>query len=165
MLFRKPDKAAPPLTGAAALREVVRAHLAQDEEDALGLVVAVAGLLAAVAYVDRDYDEADQANVRTALSAMRGLNPRGVDAICAVLREHVRDIASINPQAFTRALREDGTIELRREVLDVLLDLAAADDVLSLDETNLLRRTATALGLSPDDYVVSQSRHRDKLRL
>jgi tellurite resistance protein len=49
--------------------------------------------------------------------------------------------------------------------LDVLVDLAAADGELSLAETDLLRRTTAALGLSPDEYLASQARHRDKLKV
>jgi uncharacterized tellurite resistance protein B-like protein len=56
-------------------------------------------------------------------------------------------------------------IELRREMLDVLVDLGAADGELSLAETDLLRRTTSALGLTPEDYLASQTRHRDKLKL
>ena len=60
-------------------------------------------------------------------------------------------------------MRELTDLDLRREVLDVLVDLAAADDEVSMSETQLLRRTATAMGLSQDDYVASQARHRDRL--
>jgi uncharacterized tellurite resistance protein B-like protein len=42
-------------------------------------------------------------------------------------------------------------------------DLAAADGEVSLSETDLLRRTATAMGLTPDDYLASKRRHRDRL--
>jgi hypothetical protein len=35
--------------------------------------------------------------------------------------------------------------------------------VLDMSETNLLRRIARALGLSDDEYNVSQARHRQRL--
>ena len=50
-------------------------------------------------------------------------------------------------------------------MLDCLVDLGATDGELSLAETNLLRRTTSALGLEHNDYLVSQQRHRDKLKL
>jgi uncharacterized tellurite resistance protein B-like protein len=49
------------------------------------------------------------------------------------------------------------------ELLDMLMDLAAADLVVSMDETNLLRRLAKLLALSDQDYLASQARHRDRL--
>jgi uncharacterized tellurite resistance protein B-like protein len=151
------------LSSADLLRDAVRAHLPEADQDALRVVVALCGLLASVAYADRTYSDAEQAHVREALARVHGLDAAGLDAICLLLRDHVRELAVINPQAFARDLREHDELELRREVLDVLVDLAAADGELVLSETNLLRRTTTALGLTPDDYVVSQGRHRDKL--
>jgi uncharacterized tellurite resistance protein B-like protein len=94
---------------------------------------------------------------------VQGLDSRAVDAICATLLARIVEIAASNTQTYTRDLRELGELELRREVLDALVDLAAADGEISLAETDLLRRTATAMGLTPDDYLASQSRHRDRL--
>jgi uncharacterized tellurite resistance protein B-like protein len=154
------------------LRELVQAELrldrdADEDEGAASIVVAVAGLLAAVAYADRVYGEAEQAYTRDALSRLDGLTDSGVTAICQVLRDARtgRQIAAQNPQAFTRELRERTDVELRREVLTVLVDLAAVDGELSLAETDLLRRTASALGLTTDDYLHAQAQHRDKLTL
>ena len=60
-------------------------------------------------------------------------------------------------------LREQASRELRLEILGVLLDLAASDGTVSLDEVNLLRNTAGALGLSQRDYNDAQAPHRGKL--
>lgn len=152
------------ITSAELLRDAVHAHLPQADDEAVAFVTALAGLLASIAYADRDYSAAEQAHVRDALSRVPDLPEAGVDAICDVLRDHIRELASVNPQAFSRELRENYDVELRREVLDCLVDLGATDGVLTLAETNLLRRTTSALGLEPNDYVVSQHRHRDKLK-
>jgi uncharacterized tellurite resistance protein B-like protein len=152
-------------TGVEHLRRQVRAHLPEADEATLRIVVAIAGLLAAVAYADRELSDSELQHARRVLAEIEGLHARGADAICAVLREHIVDIASINPQAFTRDLREHADVAVRREVLDLLVDLAAADGQVSLSETDLLRRTTSALGLEANDYVVSQARHRDKLTL
>jgi uncharacterized tellurite resistance protein B-like protein len=167
MFFRrsKPPSAALSPLGVEQLRQEVRAQLADADEETVALVVAVAGLMATVVYADRSYGPEEQAATQAALGRVSGLSAAGASAIGSVLEQHVRDIASINPQAFSRELRENADVELRREVLDLLVDLGAADGHLSLDETNLLRRTTTSLGLSQDDYVISQSRHRDKLKL
>jgi uncharacterized tellurite resistance protein B-like protein len=167
MFFRRATK---PVRTAAdsgrdALHDLVHEHSSALDEDAQRLIVSVAGLLACVAYADREYKPEEQAYARDALARMDGLTAEGVEAICAALALHGNKIAAINPQAYTRELRERTDVELRREVLDVLLDLAAADGELSLAETDLLRRTTSALGLTPDDYVASQARHRDKLKL
>jgi uncharacterized tellurite resistance protein B-like protein len=150
-------------SGTDLLRELVQRELPELDEDTARIIVSVAGLLAGVAYADRVYGDAEQAYVRTALSGMDGVTSAGVDAICRVLKEHGQTIAVQNPQAFTRELRERVDIPLRLEVLEVLLELAAVDGELRLAETDLLRRTAAALGLSSADYQALQERHRDRL--
>jgi uncharacterized tellurite resistance protein B-like protein len=162
MFFKRPEQ---PTSPTDRLRRVVRTHLPEADEDTREIVFALSGLLACVAYADRQFDAAEQLRACEALGNLEGLRAEGVAAICAALREHVGEIASVNPQAYTRALRERTQVAVRREVLDVLVDLGAADGELSLAETDLLRRTTAALGLSPDDYVSSQARHLDKLKL
>lgn len=169
MFFKRtPKPVAPHAHAADVLSDLVRRELRgrrrdDDDDDAARIVIAVAGLLASVAYADRVYGEAERAYAKDALSRLDGLTPEGVTAICDLLAEHGHTIAAQNPQAFTRELRERVDVELRREVLDVLVDLAAADGELALAETDLLRRTATALGLTNDDYLAAQQHHRDKL--
>ena len=60
-------------------------------------------------------------------------------------------------------LYEGLTREARLEVLEALMDLAAADELLDMQETNLLRRIARGLGLSDQEYLASQERHRQRL--
>lgn len=163
-MFFQRDRKPAPLTGSTQLQQLVQAHMPQADPETWQLVGAVAGLLAGVAYADRDYSAPEQLRVRQALEAVEGIAPGGVDAICALLRDRIVDIAAINPQAYTRALRELADLGLRREILELLVELAAADGELALSETDLLRRTTAALGLTQDDYVLAQSRHRDKLK-
>jgi uncharacterized tellurite resistance protein B-like protein len=162
MFFRRPDRTPTPVE---RLRQLIRTHMPAADDDTHEIVFALAGLLACVAYADREFDAAEQLHACEALANIPGLTTEGVAAICAALRAHVGEIASVNPQAYTRALRERTQLEVRREVLDVLVDLGAADGTLSLAETDLLRRMTSALGLSPDEYAASQARHRDKLAL
>jgi uncharacterized tellurite resistance protein B-like protein len=147
------------------LAEVVKLALPGADDETQRLVVAVAGLLATVAYADRDYVPAEEARIVQELSRIQGLGDRGVEAIRNVLREHILTIATVEAPIYARELRELGDHEFRREVLDALVDIAAADDEISMAETNVLRTTATALGLSQSDYNASQARHRDKLRI
>lgn len=149
--------------GSEHVDRMIRERLPGADEDALRLTIAVTGLLGCVAYADREYSESEQAHVRSVLARVQGLESRAVDAICEALRARIVEIAASNTQTYTRDLRELGELELRREVLDALVDLAAADGEISLAETDLLRRTASAMGLTPDDYLASQSRHRDRL--
>jgi uncharacterized tellurite resistance protein B-like protein len=165
MFFKRTPKPAAPASSADVLRDLVFAQTQDADEDTQRIVLSVAGLLASVAYADHDFGAAEEAYTREALTRLDGLTAAGVAAICQTLKVHGNRIAAQNPQLYTRELRERTDVELRREVLDVLVDLAAADGELSLAETDVLRRTTSALGLTPDDYLASQQRHRDKLAL
>jgi uncharacterized tellurite resistance protein B-like protein len=144
---------------------VVARHLEDADPDTVRIVAAIAGLLAHVAYADHDYSAAEEHHIRAELARVRGLTIGGVDAICLALREHIAEIAAVEAPHHARALRELTDRDLRVQVLELLVDVAAADDDICLAETNLLRQMATSLGLTQDDYNAAQARHRDKLRV
>jgi uncharacterized tellurite resistance protein B-like protein len=151
--------------GAAEILHRVREHLPEADDDTARVVAALGGLLAAVAYADREYSSTEEAVVRKLLARVNGLPDAGIDAICAAMRRHVVEASTVGIPRFTRELRELGDTELRREVLEALVDLAAADGRITMSETNLLRQITTSLGLSQSDYNEAQARHRDRLSI
>jgi len=141
----------------------IRRHLPGADDETVRVVSALAGLLAAVAYADRHYSDEEEAEVRAALERVHGMTSTGVDAVLDALRRTLVSHVAVEVPRCTRTLRELGDVELRREVLDALVDLAAADGRITTPETNLLRQVTTALGLSQSDYNASQERHRERL--
>jgi uncharacterized tellurite resistance protein B-like protein len=141
----------------------IRRHLPSADNETVRVVSALAGLLAAVAYADRDYSDAEDAEVRAALGRVHGMTSEGVDTVIDALRRTLVSHVAVEVPRCTRTLRELGDVELRREVLDALVDLAASDGRITTPETNLLRQVTTALGLSQSDYNASQERHRERL--
>jgi uncharacterized tellurite resistance protein B-like protein len=163
MIFRRKESRNLPQGAQARLAAVVDQHLPDADDDTRRIVTAIAGLLACVAYADREYTEAEERGVRSELTRIHFLRPAGVDAICAVLKEDIQDLAQAGDHEWTRELKELGERELRVETLDALIEIAASDHRLTVAETNYLRRLTTALGLSQPDYDGLQARHRDKL--
>jgi len=165
LVFWKRKHPSPPPSdpAAATLDAVVRAELGEADEETIRIVTAVAGLLGAVAYADRDFSKAEQAQVRTQLQGIRGLGSSSIDAICSALQAHALELATTQTPRFARTLKELGDRSLREQVLQLLLDLAAADGTISLDEANQLRLLTGALGLTQADYNRAQAVHRDKL--
>jgi uncharacterized tellurite resistance protein B-like protein len=145
------------------LRELVAAHMPGADQDAVRIVTAIAGLCAGVAHADRDFSAEEERRIRSELRRIQALEPRGADAILDSLRAHLVHHATTLAPRYTRELRELADRDLRVEVLELLVDLAAADGTISHSEVTLLRRTATALGLSQADYNEAQAKHRDKL--
>ena len=162
-MFSKSPKSEPASAEQQALLAIVREHMPGADEDSVRIVTAIAGLLAGVAYADRELSPAEAARIRSELERVHWLDQRGVETICDALRAHVVHHATTLAPRYTRELRELADRELRLEVLDVLVDIAAADGKITHDEVSTLRRTATALGLSQDDYNRVQARHKDKL--
>lgn len=145
------------------LAEIVEKYLADVDEATQRIVTAVAGLLAKVAYADGHYSVQEEAAIQKELSRVHGLSPEGVDAICGLLADQISHVALLGDHDWTRDLRELASRELRLEVLEVLVEMAVADEVLKHDEQTQLRRIAKALSLSQDDYNAIQARHRSKL--
>lgn len=151
------------LSGADALRTSIARELPGADAETVAVVTSMAGLLGAVAYADRHYSAEEEARVRHELSRVEGMSAAGIDAICKVLREHIVEISTVQIPRYARALTELADTDLRREVLRALVDLAAADSSISVVETNLLRQITKSLGLSQQDYVELQARHREHL--
>lgn len=167
MLFRwlkgeGTDDAARP-NASEELKRLVARSLDDASAETAAVIGAVAGLLAFVAYADRSYSDEERASVATALGRMHALPAHAVDAISELLSSRIRELAAESLPTYTRVLYELTERDARLELLDVLMDLAAADDVLSMDETNGLRRIAKLLGLSEDEYLAAQARHRGRL--
>jgi uncharacterized tellurite resistance protein B-like protein len=163
MLFRKRTQADNPKTSLESLEAVVRQELGQTDAETVSIVTAIAGLLASVAYADREVTREEETVLKHELLRIQGLNQRGVEAIYRTLTNHILRISTLERQRHTRALVAHASRELRYQVLEVLLDLAAADSTISHAEVTLLRSLTTALGLTQEDYNELQSRHRDKL--
>jgi uncharacterized tellurite resistance protein B-like protein len=154
---------APESSGADALRDSIAQHLPDADGETVSVVTSMAGLLGAVAYADRHYSAAEEARVREELARVNGMTAAGIDAICVALRAHIVEVSTVQIPRYARALVELADVELRREVLRALIDLAAADSSISLAETNLLRQITSSLGLSQNDYLELQARHRQHL--
>jgi uncharacterized tellurite resistance protein B-like protein len=163
MVFGRWSKRAADDVEAHDLHAAVREALPQADAPTHSIVTAIAGLLGGVAYADREYSPQEEDRVRSALGRVHGLVGVAVEAILSVLREHIVEVATVQSPRYCRSLVEEGDRDLRLEVLDILVDLAAADGQISHEETTLLRNTTRALGLEQDDYNAIQAKHRDKL--
>jgi uncharacterized tellurite resistance protein B-like protein len=165
VVFRRTPRPDPQSTEQLALLELVRDHMPGADDGSVRIVTAIAGLLAGVAYADRELSAPEERRMRSELERVHWLDARGIDSICDALRADAVHHATTLAPRYTRELRDLADRELRLEVLGVLVDLAAADGAISHDEVAVLRRTAGALGLSQADYNAAQARHRDKLGL
>ncbi len=145
------------------LERTVREVLGAADEESVLVITAVVGLLGAAAYADGEFTADEEQQVRTELTRIRGMSASGVDAVCSALRRHVREIRAVQTPRYSRVLRELADRETRVQVVDMLLALAAADQRITTAETNFIRQTVSALGLSQSDYNALQEKHRERL--
>ena len=164
MIFRrKTDLEDLPPHARERLAEIVEKYLADADDATRRIVTAVAGLLAKVAYADGHYSTEEEASIQKELSRVHGLSQAGVDAICGLLADQISHVALLGDHDWTRDLRDLAGRELRLEILEVLIEMAVADEVLKHEEQTELRRLAKALNLTQDEYNAVQAKHRDKL--
>lgn len=137
--------------------------LPEVDDDTRDLVAAIVGLLACVAYADGVYHPTERQKIRQELERVHVLPGEAVEVVCQLLERDIEAIAVGGDQPWAQRVRDGLEREGRLEVLDALLEIAAADGELSTAETNFLRRLVPKLGLSQEDYVHLQASHRDKL--
>ncbi len=143
------------------LRDAIRDALGPEaNESSVRLLSAVAGLLGAVAYADRNIVPEEEAHLRAELARLNGFSSRKVDTVAQLLMSHALRLSTTFVPRFTRTLREELDPADRCEVLDALLGMAAADGVITHDEVVNLRNLCTALGLSQSQYNQLQEKHR-----
>jgi uncharacterized tellurite resistance protein B-like protein len=145
------------------LREVVSRALPRADRDTVSIVAASAGLLAGVAYADRDFSESEAREIERLLGGIEGIGAGGTQDIVRALAQHRVELSSVHALRFARTLNDLGTRELRLHVLGMLVSLAATDDTITHSEANTLRQVTRALGLEQADYNRLQSEHRQKL--
>ena len=150
-------------SASAELKRLLSASMPEATAESAAIVGAVAGLLAFVAYADRSYAAEEQRAVEAALARVQGLPEHAVAGISALLATRIAELAAEPLPSYTRVLYDLTEKSARLELFEVLMDLAAADEVLSMDETHGLRRVAKLLGLADADYLAAQARHRDRL--
>lgn len=162
-MFGRKKPPPPPDTADAQLEATVRAAMPEADAETVAIVAACAGLLAAVAYADREFSEAERDHARQVLESVNGIGPTGAAAILRVLETQVVELSTVHINRFTRTLKDLGDRDLRLHVLESLIELCAADDALRSPEVVVLRQTATQLGLEQDDYNRLQEKHKHKI--
>lgn len=163
MIFKKHTKTESSSKEPETLTAAVLSELGSADAATVAIVTAIAGLLGSVAYADRNISPEEEALLQRELEGIVGLTREGAQAIYRTLSKHIVSVSTLERPRFTRALVEYADRDLRLQVLGILVDLAAADGTISLEEVTMLRTITTALGLTQDEYNQLQAGHKDRL--
>lgn len=160
MFFRSKK---PPQEPAFDLAAVVAECLPEADAETVDIVTSVAGLLGCICYADRDVTERESHMVRNLLQTVQGLGAREADAILSAIERNIIAISTTQVTRYARTLKALADRELRKHVLDMMLDVATVDSHLSIDEVAVLRQVTQSLGLEQAEYNELQQRHRSVL--
>ena len=121
------------------LSAAVAERMPAADEATVAVVAATAGLLACVAYADRDFGEEEQQRVRDQLACVLSFSAEDAVAMCDVVRSNIEQITAGDSLAFSEVLLPKLDLDRRVELLEALIDLATADDVVVNAETDTVR--------------------------
>ena len=147
------------------LANLVRVDLPNADELMVRLVTSTVGLLAGVAWADGAYPESEQRMVEGRLQEVDAFSRRETAAMCKVLAEpFAAKVAAHEPTTWTAHLLDITDPWQRRQILDVLVDVAVADGSLSSEEDAYLGATARGFELDDGEYAESLARHPEVRR-
>ncbi len=148
------------------VREIVRRLDTLPPEQARYLA-AFAYILSRVAHADLTISDQETRRMERILVA-RGHLPEPQAALAvAIAKAQAEAAGGTEDFLVTREFRQLATREQRRELLDCLFEVSAADDSVSGVEETVIRQVASELGLTREDLAAARAawrQHREVLR-
>lgn len=128
-----------------------RQDIAEDERR-----LAAAALLVHVATIDGVTSDAENARVLALLEQRFGLSPEEAEELAHAA--HERDREAIDFYAFTSVLKDKLDEAGRRDIVDMMWDVAFADGAAHEFEENVIWRVAELLAVPPRDRMAARKR-------
>lgn len=132
------------------MRDLRRA-LPADESVLLRYIATVVVLLGKVAWADGVVTQQEEANLRALLAHIEGLGSAGVDAVCSALRGKIPSFSDHEMELVYSEIRALCDGAERRQIMRLLVGLAAIDGQLSAPERRELEQIAEELGVPLED--------------
>jgi uncharacterized tellurite resistance protein B-like protein len=120
---------------------------------------ATAALLAEMIRIDRDVTAEEQAIAERAIREKFALSEGEAAELLRLADEEVRNATDY--YQFTSLINRDFTQEQKERVIELLWQVAYADDQLSAHELHLMRKVAALLHIPDSVYIAAKMRARD----
>ena len=131
-----------------------------EDERKHALQVATAALLVEVMRADYEEDLAENQMVFTLLKKRFELSDEEVGLLVTTAETEAERAASL--QGFTRLLHENLSVEEKHSIVEMLWNVALADDYLDKHEDHLVRKVAGLLYVSHSDLIRLRNRVTDR---
>jgi DnaJ like chaperone protein len=130
-----------------ALMRDLRKALPADESVLLRYIATVVVLLGKVAWADGQVTPKEEASLRSLLAHIEGLAPSGVEAVCEALHGKIPEFSDREMELVFSEVRGICDGNERKQIMRLLLSVAAVDGRLSESEKRELSRISEELGV------------------
>ncbi len=135
-------------------RRIQQGKLSPVAPERLEYLSLFAGLLARVACVDRDFSAAELDSLKREIVRLGDFNADEVAVITSVVQDTT--LKGVDNALLSAGFFNVSDQEQRRQLLECLFALAAADGKISSVETEEIRSIATALGFSHKQFIAAK---------
>ncbi len=159
------QRSTPSATTAQGDTETVRRivnELDKLEPDRARYLAAFAYVLSRVARADLHVTEEETAKMVGLVQRVGHVPEAQALVVVEIAKTQNRLSGGTENYLVTREFRELASDAQRRDLLECLFAVSAADDAITLDEESQIRQIASELGLSHADYIDVRSHHSDK---
>ena len=147
----------------STLAREIRQKLGRLPPERLRFLAAFGGLLGCVANRDGVISDEEETRIREVLKTVSLLSAAEADIVARIVHEQTKALVGLENHMYAREINELADPEDKIEVVSSLFAIAAADDEISPEENEELRRITKALLLTHRDFIIIRSRYRDKL--
>lgn len=140
-------------------------HLSRFSEQDLEYFAAFAGQLTRVAYADDDVSESEIEIISRLLVDHAGLLAEEARVVVDLLGAQLEALRGCEEFRLNRAINDRASREEKEKLVDFLYAVAAADDLVSNQEDQEIRRVAHALDIPTPRLMEIRGRFRDHLEI
>jgi uncharacterized tellurite resistance protein B-like protein len=136
--------------------------LEEMEPERARFVAAFSYILSRVAHADRNISEEETRSMEEIVGRLGHLPEEQAVLVVQIAKSQSRLFGGTENFLVTREFAEMATEKQKRELLDCLFGVSAADDSVSSVEETQIRQIASELGLSHREYVTARLAYSDK---
>jgi len=146
------------------VRRIAR-ELEELDPDRARFVACFAYILGRIAHADLDISDEETTAMEKIVVETAGLPESQAVLAVHMARTHNELFGSTENFIVTREFAELASVQERRELLECLYAVSAADDSISAEEDHEIRRVASELRLSHSDFISARSQYASHLDL
>ena len=154
-------KAPEGISGTETVRRIV-GELNRLDPDRARHVAAFAYVLSRVANADLHISEVETKKIVEVVQKLGGLPEEQAMLVAEIANSQNRLFGGTENYLVTREFREIATDEERRQLLDCLFAVSAADEAITGEEEGQIRQIASELGFTHREYIDARLAYSDK---